>query len=237
MSRVTALSHNTQRWTSGMVPVITAGLLFTLAMVVVQATCQLIDFHFFDLRLRILDSGHHRSVFGVISILAEAAAAGAIGACAVSRRNPGGLLAAALVCLSIIPRALESDVRVFQRYAVPILVVPLAIVFLMVCMTTFRDERRIRFIVWISLGLLACSFALHGIGPQADGVSNPHVVDYTWVYQLTGIAKHGAELAGWMLLCTGMAAAAARPGNAQLTVGEIAAFLEVRRRKVGSTQV
>jgi hypothetical protein len=201
--------------------------------VLAQTASQAIDFHFFDLNLRVLDSGHHRSVFGVLSILAEAVAAGAIAVRAVPKRNLGGILAAALVGLLIVPRGLESYVRAFQRYDVPILVLPLAIVFVLVFALTLRDERRPRFIIWLSLGLLGCSFALHGIGPQADAVIRPHMVDYTWAYQLTGMLKHGAELAGWMLLTTGMIAAASRPERDELlTVADIAVLLRPKRPTV-----
>ena len=59
-----------------------------------------------------------------------------------------------------------------------------------------------------SLVLLACSFALHAVGPQADAAGNTaYLAEHTWAYQLTGMLKHGAELAGWMLLATGMAVA------------------------------
>lgn len=218
---------------AGSAQIVAAGVLLTAAVVLAQTASQLIDFHFFDLSVRWLDSGHHRSIFGVISILAEAVAAGAIWVRAVSRRSRSGILAAALVGVLIVPRALESDVRAFQRYDVPILVVPLAIVFVVVFAMTLRDERRVRMAVWVSLALLGCSFALHGVGPQADAVSRPHIVDYTWTYQLTGMVKHGAELAGWMLLATGMLAGASRSiGDHLPTVAELAVLLRLRRPAV-----
>ena len=64
--------------------VMTAGILLTAAVLFAQTASQLIDFRFFDLRLRVLDSDHHASVFGALSILAEAVAAAAIGLRAVS---------------------------------------------------------------------------------------------------------------------------------------------------------
>ena len=67
--------------------VMTAGILLTAAVVFAQTAGQLIDFRFFDLRLRVLDSDHHASVFGALSILAEAGAAAAIGLRAVSGRR------------------------------------------------------------------------------------------------------------------------------------------------------
>ena len=188
--------------------VLAVGLLLTAAVVLAQMASQWIDFHFFDLRLRALDSGHHLSVFGAASILAQAVAAATIGLRAVSMRRPGWLLVGVPVGVLIIPRALMRYEPVFARYDVPILVVPLTVIFVVLCALTFRDARRVRFMVWGSLVLLACSFALHGVGPQADadGRATTYLITHTWAYQATGMLKHGAELAGWMLLATGIAA-------------------------------
>lgn len=188
--------------------VLAVGLLLTAAVVLAQTAGQWIDFHFFDLRLRALDSGHHQSVFGAASILAQAVAAAAIALRAASMRRPGWLLVGVAVGVLIIPRALMRYEAVFARYDVPILVVPLTVVFVVLCALTFRDARRVRFMVWGSLVLLACSFVLHGVGPQADadGRATTYLITHTWAYQATGMLKHGAELAGWMLLATGIAA-------------------------------
>ena len=187
----------------------TAGLLITAAVVSAQTASQLIDFRLLDLRLGVLDSDHHASVFGAISILAQAVAAAAIGLRAISMRRPALLLIAALVGAATVPRALMRYEPVFERYDVPILVAPLTVVFVVVCALTFRDPRRLRFMVWGSLVLLACSFALHAVGPQADAAGSPaYLAARSWAYQVTGMLKHAAELAGWMLLATGMVAAA-----------------------------
>ena len=186
----------------------TAGLLLTAAVVFAQTTSQWIDFRLFDLRLAVLDSDHHASVFGAMSILAQAVAGAAIGLRAVAMRRPALLLVAALVCALTVPRALMRYEPAFERYDVPILVAPLAVACVVLCASTFRDPKRVRFIVWGSLALLACSFALHAVGPQADADRSRPYVAHTWAYQGTGMLKHGAELAGWMLLATGMAALA-----------------------------
>jgi hypothetical protein len=188
--------------------VLAVGLVLSVAVVLAQTASQWIDFHFFDLRLRLLDSGHHLSVFGAASIMAEAVAAAAIALRGVSMRRRAWLLVSVPVGVLIIPRALMRYETVFARYDVPILVVPLAVVFIVLCALTFRDARRVRFMVWGSLVLLACSFALHAVGPQADadGRATTYVISHTWAYQATGMLKHGAELAGWMLLATAVAA-------------------------------
>jgi hypothetical protein len=192
---------------SGSTQVLAAGLLLTAAVLFAQAASQLIDFRFFGLRLGVLDSDHHGSVFGATSILAQAAAAAAIGVRAASMRRPAGIFVAALVGVLTVPRALMRYEPAFERLDVLILVVPLTVALLVLCVLTLRDGRRVRFIVWASLVLLACSFTLHAVGPQADDVGRTAYLGDTWAYQLTGMLKHGAELAGWMLLATGMAAA------------------------------
>jgi hypothetical protein len=192
--------------------VMAAGLLVTAVVVFAQTAGQLIDFRFFELRLRVLDSDHRASVFGALSVLAEAGAATAIGLRAVSGRRVAWILVAGVVGVLTVPRALMHYEAAFERYDVPILMAPLGVVFVVLCALTVRDVRRVRFMVWVSLALLTCSFALHAVGPQADVAGNiAYEATNTWAYQAAGVLKHGAELAGWMLLTTGMLAAAAPP--------------------------
>lgn len=207
-------TRNPLRSMSPSTRVITAGLLLAATVVFAQTASQVIDFRIFDLRLRVLDSDHHASVFGVMSILAQAVAAAAIGLRIVSSRRLAWLLVAALVGLLAVPRALMRYAPAFERYDVLGLVAPLTVAFVVLCALTFRDARRVRFMVWGSLGLLAFSFALHAVGPQADASSTSvygtsgYLATHTWAYQAAGMIKHGTELAGWMLLATAMAAAA-----------------------------
>jgi hypothetical protein len=189
--------------------VITVGLILTVALVFVQTASQWIDFRLFDLRLTVLDSNHHGSIFGAVSILAQAVAAAAIGVWAASTRRPAGLRVAALVGLLVVPRVLIGFEPAFKRYDVPILAVPLTAILVALFVLTFHDARRVRFILWGSLVLLVSSFALHAVGPQADVAgAQTSLVWHTWPYQLAGMLKHAAELAGWLLLATAMAAAA-----------------------------
>ncbi|HEY4825121.1 MAG TPA: hypothetical protein VIH85_00060 [Solirubrobacteraceae bacterium] len=192
--------------------VIAAGLILTVAVVVAQSAAQWIDFHFFDMGLRVLDSDHHRSVFGALSLVAEAGAAVAIGLRATRGRRLAWFILAAVVGVLTVPRALMGLEVAFERYDVPVLVAPLTVVFAVLFVLTFRDPGGVRFIVWGSLGLLACSFALHAVGPQADSAgTTAYAVTHSWAYQAAGMLKHGSELAGWMLLATGMAAVVSLP--------------------------
>ena len=182
--------------------IIAVGLALTVAVVVAQTASQVIDFVFFNLRLRAIDSDHHASVFGAASLLAQALAAAAIALriASSSHRRPWLILAGLVGVLLI--------VRTFVRPQMTMLLLPLVAVFLSLCWLTWGDSVDVRSIVWASLLLLVCSFALHVVGPQADGNAANHLRDHAWTSQLTGMLKHGAELAGWMLLATGMIAAA-----------------------------
>jgi excisionase family DNA binding protein len=230
---ISAHTRQALGWMSRSTQVMRAGLLLTAMVVFAQTASQWIDFRLFDLRLAVLDSDHHASVFGAMSILAQAVAAAAIGLRAVSTRRPALLLVAALVGVLTVPRALMRYEPAFERYDVPILVAPLTVACVVLCALTFRDGRRVRCIVWGSLVLLACSFALHAVGPQADADGSTAYLAHTWAYQVTGMLKHGAELAGWMLLATGMAAVASPPmEDGLLTVNDIAALLKLNQETV-----
>jgi hypothetical protein len=50
---------------------------------------------------------------------------------------------------------------------------------------------------------MVTSLLLHKVGLASDSST---ASDYSWPYQLLSMIKHGAELAGWMLLATGIIA-------------------------------
>lgn len=179
--------------------VIVAGVLITLAVVLAQSLSQWIDFRFLAMRMRWLDSNHHKSLFGVISILAQVAAAAVVAlraAVSPERRTAWRLLAALIGGLAV--------VRTFVDYRAVVLLPEVAAIFLLLCWLSFRDPFPARLLVLVSLVMLVCSFALHSIGLAADAASTEN---WSAAYQMTGIAKHGLELAGWMLLATGVLAA------------------------------
>lgn len=203
-SRTGAATHqpDSERRARHTVCLIMAGLLLTTATVLAQAASQWIDFRVFDLRIRALDSGHHASVFGAASLLAQASAAAAIALRAASSPHRlRWLIVAGLVGVLLV-------VRTFMRHqaATTVLLLPLAALFFSLCWLTLRDPPGIRLTIWMSMFLLVCSFALHIVGHQPGG-ANADARDLTLAFQLTGILKHGAELAGWMLMTIGMSAA------------------------------
>ena len=56
-------------------------------LAVATAVAQFINYHFFDLRLRALDSNTHMSIFGVVSLLANAVVVALAISLAVRARN------------------------------------------------------------------------------------------------------------------------------------------------------
>jgi hypothetical protein len=180
--------------------VILAGVLATLIVAVVQAASQAIDFGAYNLRLSAFNADKHYSIFGIISLLAQAG----VGAACLRRGNrarenawawnPLGLIAIGLVVI-----------RGFTTFNATAVALPLAIVFALLGWLTWGD-RRIRLIVWSGLTLLIVSLLLHKVGLAADDST---ATDYTWGYQITGMVKHGAELVGWMLVATGIVAGTA----------------------------
>lgn len=177
---------------------IVIGLVLTIALVALQAVAQVIDFRAFNLRIRVLNSDKHDSLFGLVSLLAQMAVAAASvwRGREVERHRRAWFALGALVAGLVIVRGLTT----FNAKA---LAVPLACVFGLLCWLTWRDRAGTRAVVWAGLVLMAGSLLLHKVGLAADDST---ASDYTWAYQIISMVKHGAELAGWMLLATGIAA-------------------------------
>jgi hypothetical protein len=196
--------------------VLVAGLVATGVLLMLQAVTQAIDFGVFDLRIRALDCDNHASVFGIASLLAQAACAAACGWRGVRthRRRWAWLCLGALVAGLVLIRGLTA----FNATA---LAAPLAAV---LWWLTWRDPG-VRLVVWAGLLLMATSLLLHKVGLDADAST---ASDYTWAYQLVGMVKHGAELAGWLLLATGVVAAGERRSKG-------VAFDEIRPPEVESS--
>lgn len=194
-----------------MTRVIVVGVVVTVAIVALQAASQAIDFSLFNLRIRAFNADKHDSVFGIASFLAQLAVAAASGwrSRHVTRHRWAWLALGVLVAGLVIIRGLVT----FNATA---LAVPLACVFGLLCWLTWRDRVPGRTLVWAALILMATSLLLHKVGLAADASA---ASDYTWAYQITGMIKHGAELAGWMLLATGIVAGIEDPRRREVTAG------------------
>jgi hypothetical protein len=190
--------------------VIVVGVLATTVMIALLAASQLINYGVYHLRLHAFDTDRHSSVFGAASLLAQLTAAGAIAWRGVrfERQRSAWLTLGVLVAGLVLLRTLIT----FNAKA---LAVPLACAFLLVCWLTRRDRIVARSVVGVALLLMLVSLVLHQVGLDAD------VLNYSnqsWAYQLTAVAKHGCELAGWMLMATGIVAGVAH----RLTPGGLA---------------
>ena len=178
--------------------VIVAGLLVTIATVVLQTVTQAIDFGVFNLSVWAFNCDKHYSVFGLASLLAQAIV-GAVcvwrGRC-VNRHRREWVALGALLAVLVIVRGLTT----FNATA---LAVPLLCVFVLLCWLTWRDPGAARGVVWAGLVLMAASLLLHKVGLAADSST---ATDHTWTYQIEGMVKHGTELAGWMLVSVGIVA-------------------------------
>jgi hypothetical protein len=170
----------------------------TIVIVALQAVSQVIDFSVFNLRIRALNSDKHRSLFGLASLLAQMAVAAT---CVwrgrrVEQHRWAWFALGALVAGLVLVRGLIS-------FNATVLAVPLACVFCLLCWLTWRDRGAARAVVWAGLILMVTSLLLHKVGLAAD---SSNASDFTWAYQIEGMVKHGAELAGWVLVATGIIA-------------------------------
>lgn len=176
--------------------VIVAGVVATLAVVVLQAASQAIDFQVYDLRLLAFNTDKHYSIFGLVSLLAQAG----VGAVSLLRGSRTRQHVWAWYLLGVIDAGLVI-IRGLTTFNATVLALPLAVIFVLLFWLTWGDGR-MRLIVWGGLALLIVSLLLHKVGLAAD---DSLATDFTWGYQITGMVKHGAELAGWMLVATGIA--------------------------------
>jgi hypothetical protein len=200
--------------------VIAVGLVVTITLVVLQAATQAIDFGVFNLRIWAFNCDKRYSVFGLASLFAQLAVAAAClwrGRTAEPHRGAWfglGMLVGVLILI-----------RGLTTFNAKVLALPLACVFLMLCWLTLRDPGPVRATVWSGLVLLAASLVLHKVGLGADDST---ASDFTWAYQITSMIKHGAELAGWLMLTTGIVA-----GSVELQ-SSLAGFVSRLRRATES---
>jgi hypothetical protein len=182
--------------------VITTGIVVAVAAVVGQAATQMVDFVFFGLRIPALDSDVHASLFGIISLAAQGAAALAAGLRGVrsTSRSAWFALGAILAVLLGVRAGLPDDPTA--------LAAPLAIVFVLIWMLTIDDPPRVRKLLRVSLLLLAFSFVVHIVGPKI--VAGLGYGAGSWPYEIKALLKHSAELSGWTLMATGIIAGSAR---------------------------
>jgi hypothetical protein len=179
------------------------GVVLTFIVVICQISAQVVDFEFFHLRIRLLDSNSHASVFGVASLAAQALSAlAAARRSRNSRRSTGWLVLALLTALLLV-------VRIGVSFRAAVLLGPVAALFVLVWYLTSDDPKPARTLVRAGLAALVFSYAVHVFGPHI--LADLDYAGNTWPYQIKGILKHSSELAGWMLMAVGISQGRSRP--------------------------
>jgi hypothetical protein len=179
------------------------GLRAACMAAIAAAVANLVDFGAYDLRIRLLDMSTHASVFGALSLLALVAALGVAVLLAVAETTRSvaalamGPLLAALLALRVVHPAHVVVV------ALPIAAATFAVLWLYGAPPGSRRQRVVRAGSLILVG----SYVLHAFGGGAVSALG-YGVD-TWPYQVELVVRHSGELAGWMVVATGLAAALA----------------------------
>ena len=182
--------------------IVVAGVAVAVAACLAQLTAQLVDYQLFDLRLLLLDSNKHRSLFGAASLLAHtsALAAAFAGSLLRPRRLPWDLLWFSLAILLLL--------RVFVGFnllqAAPFVLVVFVVIWKMAAHASRGEAATLP----IALALLAVSFLVHVAAPGSETTLGYQ--RHSWEYQIRGMIKHGASLSGWILLASGIAAVVVR---------------------------
>jgi hypothetical protein len=182
-------------------PLLTRGTALTVALAAAAVVTHLVNFGAFDLHIRALNTNTHASIFGVISLLALAAAFAA--AAVTAARSPdqrvrGSILAGALGILLAL--------RVVHPPDVVLLALPsIAAAFILLWWWRAADGHARR-VLRAGCLLLAASLVFRKLGYDAV-TSLGYGVD-TWAYQVRDALRHALELAGWLLVATALLASA-----------------------------
>jgi hypothetical protein len=189
----------------GLRQAITAGLALTALVAVVHVTLQLVDFGVYDLRVKALDASTDTTLLGVVPSIALACAALAAVAAAARLRRPALVALAALVCLELAVQRLVLHGGSGGLAATLPLV---AAILVLLVREAWRLPEPCGRCVLLGCALLVTSFALHVLLPPVLSA-----IGYgagTWPYEIKVALKHGFEIAGWLTVATGLAAAARR---------------------------
>jgi hypothetical protein len=179
-----------------------AGVSAILALVAAGAAAQLVNYGL-DLHDAVLDSSADRGAFGVVGDVAVALAAYASASVWGSVRRASAAAAALPVLLAFLTvdkvLRLHDDVAGWQVYYAPIL---LAAFFAFATIARQLPAPTAR-LIRLGLALLVLAFVLHVTSRAALDLLG--VGENSWPAQIKGIVKHGAEVAGWLMVALGLA--------------------------------
>jgi len=168
----------------------------------VTIAAHLIDFGVYDLRIRIMDAGLGSSPVAWVSPVALAVALAATIVLARRKRITVALVPVLAVVLVLATRHLGESLPHWQLLLLP----PLGIALLLLWREADRLDPLAARICRAGCVLLVAAFALHVFGGallHAIGIG----VD-SWAYQVKIAFKEGFEIAGFLLVASGLAATA-----------------------------
>jgi hypothetical protein len=188
--------------------VVAYGVAAAAVVAAVQISANVVDFAVYDYRFAAFDPNNEGGVFAWLGGALIAGAACLCLAPALRRERAGASYAVAGVLLAVF--AVENRLRVHEAALHRVEVYgPLFGAVLVALLWLSRDwPPAPRAAVWAGLASLALSLVLHRGAPQllAHFGSGPG----DWPYELKVSLKESAELCGWLLVATGLAAAARR---------------------------
>ena len=191
------------------------GIRATIAVVLAGSAAQIINYEFFDQRIRALDSAADGGIFGAVGDIAlgvAAASAWVLAARVRSTRSVAVTLAALLTFLAVDKvLRLHDHISHWLAFYLPVLAASF------ICLVAvargpsggprFRVDRDgggpvVDPLIGVGTLLLAFSFLLHlsgdrlllTLGANSSGLA----------YQIKAVMKHGTEVEGWLLIVLGL---------------------------------
>jgi hypothetical protein len=191
------------------------GVLVTIVVVLAGSAAQLINYGFFDQKIPALDSASDGGVFGAIGDIALATAAVSAWILAARARPARPLAATLAVLLTFLATdkvaRLHDHIPHWLAFYLPVLVASF------LCLAAvarglsggpqFRVDRgagpaAVDRLISVGLLLLAFAFLLHLLGVHLLLILG--FSDTGLAYQIKAVVKHGAEVAGWLLIALGL---------------------------------
>jgi hypothetical protein len=189
------------------------GLMIAFAASVAATTLQFVDFGIYGLRIQLFDMNTHASLFGGVSLFALVASASTACLLALPTWKSGAVL-----LLPVLLTALFV-LRILHPSHVILMALPLATVtFLVLWRDAGAASSPATTLIRLGCGALVCSYLAHAFGPGVS--SRLGYGDNTWPDQITLAVRHTGELAGWMIVATGLAVIYAEGRGAENANGE-----------------
>ena len=182
--------------------VIRIALIVVCALFSATIAAHLIDFGFYHLRIRVMDAGISSSPVAWIGPGALVIAVLATVFLARRGRIAASLAPVLAVVLVLATRHLGESLPYWQVLLLP----PLGLALFLLWRESERLDPLAAKTCRAGCALLVAAFAVHAFGPpvlHAFGVA-----EYSWPDQVKIALKEGLEIAGWLLVASGLAATA-----------------------------